>query len=1028
MFLASASTKRPIAMTCLILALIGLGLNAYRKLSIENIPAIDIPYVTVQTIWSGASAEDIEKDVTKHIEDAVAGIDGLKHTYSSSLENVSFVVLEFNLGTSQDTAAQDVREKVDAVLSELPDAADRPIIQKMDINASVIATLFLSGEAPLDELYDYADNTLADRFASVPGVAKVELRGGNEREVWIELDRDRLAAAGLTTADVVGALGKGIASIPGGHVIDSGSEYSVRFDAEYEAIPDIAGLEVAAKDGMRRRIGDLGTVRSATEEVRTLAYLDGKAGIVLTVTKKAEGNIVKVVEETRERFEQLQGELPGGMRLDWVFDESDFIVNTVDSTISSIAGAVVLCAIILFLFLVNLRSTIIVVITMPVTILISLFFLQVAGQTLNMVTLTAIGLSTGVLVSNSIVVLENIVSKLETEHDPWKAACDGASEVAVAVLASAGTNVIVMLPIGMMTSMVGRVLAPFAIATLIVNAVSILISFTLTPILSALLLRPVGPAPSALRRLGIRWAGSFEAFGRFYSNRVLRPVARRRWIAIPIILGFVALFVGTLKFGAPQLGFSFMESADNGRVFIRVECPPYYDLEKSNERIQAMCGRILGELPDIRHVVAVAGYAQAMSGQASEGVYLGQIEIFFTPKTERDWSIVDKLPEIREMFAQDTDVMVSASTASMMGGQNFNIEQILTGPDLDTLDATALAVQGATRDLPGIAFLETTVRDSKPELRVVPKRTVLADLAFPATTLGSIVRGNIEGIEAASFKRGDRTYDIRVKLAETEGRDQIRQFLLPGAAGRPIALESVADVVDSRSKIQVYRADKQRAVKLLGDVLPGAAMSDVNQGILRTVDEQKLLPPGYTFMAGGAVERLGDAVADFGEAILLAIFLTLLTLCAILESWSRPALVLLTLPMAIIGVVWALVAGGYNMTIFVLLGMLMLIGIVVNAAILIVDQAARHVASGMPRRETMLAAIVDQFRPVLMVVLASGLGMLPMAISKGIGSEMRAGIGWASVAGILVAGVLTIVVIPLLYNLFAGKPERGTKR
>ena len=1022
MFLAAASTRRPIAMSCLVIALIGLGLNAWRKLSLENIPAVDIPYITVLTTWPGASPEDLEKDVTKPVEDAVSGIDGLKHIFSSSLENASYVVLEFSLDANQDIAAQDVREKIDAILDDFPSDVRRPVIEKMDINASTIACLFLSGEAPLDELYDYADNTLADRFSSVPGVARVDVVGGNEREVWVELDRDRLAAAGLTVSDVAAALQRGVVSIPGGNVREGGSEFSVRFDAEYEAVPDIAGLEVAVKDGARLCIGDVGTVRQASEEVRKLAFADGRPGIYFAITKKAEGNIVKVVRETRKRFEAVSGELPGGMKLEWVFDESEFIGSTVDSTIGSIVSAVLLCAFILFAFLVNIRSTVVVCLTMPVTIVISLFFMQIFGQTLNVVTLLAIGLSTGVLVSNSIVVLENIVSKLETSTDRWAAARDGTSEVAVAVLASAGTNVIVMLPIAMMTSLVGRVLSPFALTTLIVNATSIFISFTLTPILSALLLRPGARSSSPVARFAAAWSSSFERIGRFYSDSVLRPIARKRRISVPIVLAFLALLVFTVVDGAPRLGFSFMEEADNGRIFIRVECPPYYNLEKNTSRIREIEAR-LSQLPDLRHVVAIAGQAQAMSGQSSEGVYMGQIELFFVPKTERSWLIKDRLPEIRALLAEYTDCMCSASTASMMGGQNFNIEQILVGPDLDTLETAAREAQNAARDLPGIAFLETTVRDSKPEIRIVPKRTVLADLSLPAASLGALVRGNIEGLEPAGFKRGDRTYDIRVKLAERSGKDQIRQFLLPGGKGRPVNLESVADVVDAQSRIQVYRMDKQRAVKLLGDIRGGAAMSKVNQDLLDAVDRANILPAGYGFVPGGAVERLDDAVADFGEAILLAVFLTLLTLCAILESWFRPALVLLTLPMAVVGVVWALVIGGYSMTILVLLGMLMLIGIVVNAAILIVDQAARFLAQGMPRREAMINAMAAQFRPVLMVILASGLGMLPLAMSKGIGSEMRAGIGWASVGGIIVAGLLTLLILPILYNLFTGKPK-----
>ena len=1022
MFLANASTQRPIAMGCLLIALVVLGLNSYRKLSIEDMPAVDIPYVTIVTAWVGASPEDVEKDVSKFIEDAVSGIDGLKHVESSSLENVSQVVLEFNLSVDLDAAAQDVREKLDSILSKLPDDAERPVIQKINLNAKPIANVFLSGDAPIDELYDYADNVVADRFATIPGVAEVQVVGGNEREVWVELDRDVLASAGLTAADVAAALQGGILSLPGGRIRERGNEFSIRFDAEYQDVAEIADLEVANRDGSRRRIGDLGSVRMATAEVRQRAILDGKQGIVLKIVKKAEGNIVSVVGESRRRFEEIRESLPGGMDLVWISDEAENIQASVDSAVSGVWQAVLLCAFILFVFLVNLRTTVIVAITMPVTILIGLFFMQLAGQSLNTVTLLAIGLSTGVLVSNSIVVLENVVSKFETMDDHWSAAGQGASEVAVAVLASAGTNVIVMLPIAMMSSLVGRILAPFAVATLIVNASSIFVSFTLTPILCALLLQPAGRRKdNALARFGKRWDAGFQSFAVRYAN-ALRRIARSRFFAAAFVLGFVALFFATFKINGPRLGFTFFETADNGRVFVRVETPPYYDLDQTVARIEAIQARLM-DFSDIQHVLAIAGKAESQSGQASEGVYMGQIELFFMPKTLRKWKIVDRIEEIRSLLRDETDCIVSASLPGKMGGQNFQIDQNLSGDDLETLDRAALAIQSVALSLPGVSMLDTTVRDSKPEIRVLPKRAVLSDLGMHPSLLGSIVRANVEGIEAASFKRGDRTFDVRVKLAERSGKDQIQRFLLPGANGRPITLETVADVVDSRSLVQIYRVDKRRTVKILGDIVPGATMSGVAADMDRAIAERNLLPPGYSIRNAGMSEIMDEAIADFGEAILLAIFLTLLTLAAILESWSRPGLVLLTLPMALVGVVWALVLSGSAITILVLLGLLMLIGVVVNGAILVVDKMAQHLREGVCRREAMLTAMVEQFRPVLMVVLASGLGMLPIALSSGLGSENRAGIGIASVGGILVAGALTISVLPLVYTLFTGKPK-----
>jgi HAE1 family hydrophobic/amphiphilic exporter-1 len=1020
MFLATASTKRPIAITCLLIALIALGLNSYRKIPLEQMPAVDIPYAVILTTWVGASPEDIEKDITKRIEDAISGIDGLKTIESSSMENISQVQLEFNLSVDIDVAAQDIREKLDGVLADLPKDADRPVIQKVNINAIPIVNLFLTGSAPLDDLYEYADNQLSDRFATVPGVGSVKVIGGNEREVWIELHREKLAAAGLTSLEICSALQAGVLNLPSGNIREDGGELSVRFDAEYQSIPDIANIEVATTEGRRLKLGDLATIRQASKEVRERASLDGKKGIIIKVIKKAEGNTVAVVNETRRRFDEVLATLPSGMELQWVSDDAATIQAVVDSTFTSIFSAIILCATILFLFLFNIRTTIIVGITMPITMVISLFFMYITGQSLNVVTLMAIGLSTGVLVSNSIVVLENIFSKFETMDDHWEAARIGTSEMTVAVLASAGTNVVVMFPIAMMTSLAGRFLAPFAITTLIVNAVSILISFTLTPILSALLLEPASKRKQTIflriAKAHDRW---LQNVGILLTN-LLRHLAASRTINLLIVLGFIGAFFLTMKFCGGRIGFNFIEVEDQGRMTIRVELPPYYDLDASVKRIEGIAKRI-SELPGNEHILVTVGSALATAGQANTGVYLGQIELFCVPKFQRSWDIFDRAQEIRKLLASETDCRISAGVSDAMGNRSYGIEYILTGDELKTISTASTAIAEAAQSLPIVETVESTVRDPKPEIRILPKRAVLADLKIPPASLASLMRANIDGLQVADYRKGDRTYKIRVKLAEREGKPQIAQFLLPGTPGRPIPLETVADIVDSYTTIQIYRYNKMRGAKILGDVTKGSTVSEVGEQLRQQVRQKNLVPAGYKLEAGGDEKQMAETNADFGEAILLAAFLTLLTLCAILESWSRPLLVLITLPMGLMGVLISLFVTGSNFSILVLLGILMLIGIVVNAAILIVDKMGHLIQEGMARRDAMFAALVDQFRPVLMVVLASGLGMLPLAIDTGLGAENRAGIGIASVGGVIMAGILTITILPLCYTLFTKK-------
>ena len=565
MFLATAATKRPVATSALLIALVLLGLNSWRKLSLENLPAVDVPYVTVTTIWPGAAPEDIEKDVARRIEDAVSGVEGLKHMYSTCIENAGNVIAEFFVGTDVDVAAQDMREKIDAIVGDLPVGCQRPVIAKLDLNASAIATMFLSGDLPPDDLWWLADNAIRDRFASVKGVADVKVIGGEEREVWVELDRDALAAAGLTAAEVAQTVGRGILSVPGGRIRESGIELAVRFDAEYRSVEDIGALQVAGADGARRYLRDLGTVHLATEEPRQRAFLDGEPGIAIKVVKKSDGNTVETVRLLKERFAGIQKELPPGVTMRWLQDDAEVVQANVNNTLSDIASSVLLCAVILFAFLVNLRSTFVVAVTMPVTIVISLFFMQLCGLTLNLATLLAIGLSAGILVSNSIVVLESIVRRLSgagaagrLPEARWAAAREGAAAQTVAILASAGTNVVVMLPIAMMSSVVGKFFVPFATTTLIVNLASIFVSFTLTPMLCALIMKPEADQTGRLARWGRAWDATLARWGMAY-GAWLRRMGARRGARVFAVLAFSVLLLLSLRFGTEGLGFSLIE-------------------------------------------------------------------------------------------------------------------------------------------------------------------------------------------------------------------------------------------------------------------------------------------------------------------------------------------------------------------------------------------------------------------------------------------------------------------------------------
>lgn len=1016
MFLSNASIRRPIAMSCLIIALTLLGLNASRKMGQEMLPKLDMPFITIVTIYPGASPEQIETDIAKRIEDQVVTIDGLKHVSSSCMENICFTQLEFNLDVNVDIVATDVREKLDLIRADFPIDVEDPKIMKFDINAMPVITIALTGDASLDELYDYADNTLRDRITVISGVANVDLIGGAKREVHIMLDRKELAAKGLSSMNVVKAIQQGIGTVPSGHIKDHGTEYTVKFDAEYKNVKEIANLEINNEEGQRCYIRDVGHVEMTTEELRQKANINGQACIAIKIIKKAEANAVRVVNHVKDAMRKLERELPGGMKLVWVTDDGRFIEASVQSAWINVVQGIILTALVLFFFLYNFRSTLIIAVTMPLTIIIGMFFMQFLDYTLNTSTLIAMGLSIGILVTNSIVVMEAIVKRIDKTGNVKDSASLGASEVAVAVLASVSTNAVVLFPIAMMGSVVGLFLKPLALTMVIMTVVSLFISFTLTPMLCSLLLKPKQDnSTSLLGKMERGWNNIFNRILNGY-RKVLSFNEKNRLIAVFVLIAVIILFCHSL-FLAKKVGFSFFTDPDRGQILVKLEYPTRYNLNKTEERAHQVENK-LKDLPELKHMLTTIGKVEGLVGQASEGVYLAQVLLIFSERDERKLTIHDIQSDVRSRLADYPECIVTVNMAKIIGGQASDIEMEIAGEDLNIIDQLALKSKEFVDHAEGFTDSDTTVRIGKPELRVYPQRAVLADLGIPATGLGLVLRANLEGIKAGTFKKGARNYDIIVELVEEDGKKQIQEFLLPGTPGHPLLLTNLGEVEERLIPIQITRKDKRRISKLLVNIKSGKPLGTAVEEIGFALDEKGGLPPGYEYFFAGVTERMKEAQSEFKEAGMIAIILIILTLAGILESFRQPWLILVTIPLALMGVFWALAITGKSLSMFVIMGIVMMIGIVVNNAILIIDQLNIHIKEGIPRHKAMISAATERFRPIVMITIAAILGMMPLATGQGIGAEMRNGVGIASIGGIVISGLLTLVILPILYDLF----------
>ena len=1027
MFLSKWSVQRPIAMTAFIIVLVMIGISLYPKISIDLLPNMEIPTVLVRCEYEGASPSEIEVEIAKRIEDAVSSLDGIKHVTSVSIEDEARVQLEFNMGIDVDVAATDIREALNRIREDFPDGAKEPTIRKIDTNATTVVQAFLVGDRTQDDLYDYADDVIADRFSSVPGVGEVRVYGANEMQIHVLLDRAKLTAMNLSINDIVSKLEANNVRKPLGRIQFDKGEKNVTFDGDFKDFEQIKALEVGKFKNKRIYLRDVADVKFMSREVRSKAYVNGEPAARFRIVKKGEANAIEVINGIRQRFQTMvkNDELPTGMKLVWFTDSGAFIQASVDDAWSSILTGIILTAILLFLFLHEPKSTFIVMISMPISVVVTFAVMAYFQYSFNIMTLLSLGCSVGVLVTNSIVVIENIFKHLD-RGEPIKTAAErGTGEVIAAVSASALTNVVVFVPVMMMTTRIGSMMVPFAGVMVGATLVSLFISFTLTPILACVLLKKKkkqAEGKTFLQKMFIPWDTGYDWLCRKF-DKSIEWTARFPKTLMTVVL---ALAAAVLFFVVPQVGLSFLPFCDQGEIRIKFEFPTNYNLETTDKLIREAADH-LKKFDFIRGMSISVGDSDGGSGQVSSAVYLGQINLRTTDKFEREESIYDLQALLRKELAYLDNCRVTLSIPPTFGGSGAEIRCVINGPDLDVLEAAEMEVMeklpalGITRDL------DSSRRERKPNINITPRRTVLQNLNMSANDVYEYLLGSLDGIEVGDYRSGARTFDIRVKNQKEYGEEQLRQNAPATKDNNPLGTEVLAEITEDTRPVVVNRYDKVRTMWLYANTAPGMALGNVS----KTIGNMALqaLPPGYGVRMSGSVELMNETAQEFIHVIILATVLTYLLIAAIMESWTRPFLIMFTVPLGFLGMYATLWIAGMSMSMMGLLGGVMMIGIVVNNAILIMDECAVLVNSGVTTHKAMLQATQSKFRPIVMTSIASVAGMLPMAFGTGLGSELRASCGMGVVGGLTIASLLTLYVIPALYFIFVhdtAKPRKHT--
>ncbi len=1031
MFLSQWSVRRPIAMTTFIIVLVMIGVSLYPRISIDLLPNMEVPMVLVRCEYEGASPTEIEVEVVKRIEDAVSSLDGIKHITSTSMEDEARIQLEFNMGTDVDVAATDIREALNRIRTDLPDGADEPTIRKIDTNATTVVQAFLVGDRTQDDLYDYADDVIADRFSSVPGVGEVRVYGANEMQIHVLLDRAKLTAMNLTINDVVTKLRENNVREPLGRIQFDKGEKNVTFDGDFKDFEQIKALEIGKFKNKRVYLRDVADVKFMSREVRSKAYVNGKPAARFRIVKKGEANAVEVIRGIRERFDTMvrNGELPTGMELFWFTDSGAFIQASVDDAWSSIITGIILTAVLLFLFLHEPRSTFIVMISMPISVIVTFAVMAYFNYSFNIMTLLSLGCSVGVLVTNSIVVIENIFKHLDRGESIKTAAERGTDEVIAAVSASALTNVVVFVPVMMMTTRIGTMMVPFAGVMVAATLVSLFISFTLTPILSCVLLKQkkggeAGQTTGFLAKLFTPWDRGYDWLCRKF-DRSIEWTARH---PKSLILAVLALSAAVFFWVVPQVGLSFLPFCDQGEIRVKFEFPTNYNLETTDRLIREAADH-LKKFDFVRGMSITVGDSDGGGGQISSAVYIGQITLRTTDKFEREESIYDLQAQLRKELAYLDNCRVTLSIPATFGGSGAEIRCVMNGNDLNVLEEAEMAVMEKLPTLGIVRDVDSSRRERKPNINITPRRTVLQNLDMSANELYEYLLGSLDGIEVGDYRAGARTFDIRVKNQKEYGEEQLRQAAPARKDNNPLGTETLAEITEDTRPVVINRYDKARTMWLYANTAPGMALGPVSDTIGKLALEA--LPPGYGVRMSGSVELMNETAREFGQVILLAAVLTYLLIAGIMESWTRPFLIMFTVPLGFLGMYATLWLTGMSMSMMGLLGGVMMIGIVVNNAILIMDECAVLVNSGVTTHRAMLQATQSKFRPIVMTSIASVAGMLPMAFGTGLGSELRSSCGMGVVGGLTVASLLTLYVIPALYFIFVhdtARPRRNIWR
>lgn len=1029
MSIYATAVKKPVSTALVFVAIAILGLFSLSRLSIDLYPEIETNTIMVMTAYPGASASDIEMNVSKPMENVLNSVSDLKHITSQSKENISIITLEFEYGTDIDVATNDVRDKLDMVESQLPDDVENPVIFKFGTDDIPILLLSVTAEESTQALYKILDDKVANPLARVSGVGAVSISGAPIREVQVYCDPYKLEAYGLTIEGIANVIAQENRNTPGGNIDIGSNTYSLRVQGEFSDANQILDLVLGSKDGKNIYVRDIARVEDNVEERAQETFNNGKKGGMIVIQKQSGANSVNISKKVKEKLPEIQASLPSDVKLGVIVDTSTNILNTIDSLQETITITFVIVMLVVFIFLGRWRATFIIVLTIPISLVGAFIYLLASGNTLNIISLSSLSIAIGMVVDDAIVVLENVTTHIERGSKPKQAAVHATNEVAISVIASTLTMLAVFLPLTMITGMAGVLFRQLGWIVSIIMIISTTAALTLTPMLCSQMLR-LDPKKGKLYILFFtpieKALGALDNGYASFLNWCVRH--RKSVVAIAVLV-----FAGSMML-MPNVKTEFFPTQDNARISINMQLPIGTRQDISRELALRVDKELREKYPEITASNFTEGQADTDNTFASlseNGTHIISFNIRLLSVGERKRGLIEITDLIRQDIAKYPEIKkyeVIAGGSSGMGGQT-TVDIEVYGFDFAQTDAVAAEIAERMRTIKGCSQVNISREDYIPEYQIDFDREKLAMNGLNITTASAYLRNRINGSIASKYREDGDEYDIKVRYAPEfrQSVEDLENIIIYNNEGKGVRIRDIGKVVERMTPPTIERKNRERIITISGVVGPGAALSDLVNATQKELDQIDF-PSSVSYVMGGTYEDQQDTFSDLGILMALIVILVFIVMAAQFESLTDPFVIMFSIPFAFTGIVLGLVITDTPLGVMALIGVIMLMGIVVKNGIVLIDYTILCRERGMSIVTSVVTAGKSRLRPVLMTTLTTVLGMVPMAIGTGEGAEMWRSMGMTVAWGLSVSTLITLIIVPVVYCVFAGNGVRRRHR